>query len=54
MSQRKDQKTRREEIDVSLKRVYQEVLDEDIPDRFQQLLAQLKDQGPDKTSGGSE
>ena len=33
-----------EQIDENLKRVYQEIVDEQVPDRFQQLLAQLKEQ----------
>ncbi|HBD91730.1 MAG: transcriptional regulator [Rhodobacteraceae bacterium GWE1_64_9] len=32
----------RQQIDENLKRVYDEALQEDIPDRFKQLLAQLK------------
>ena len=31
-------------IDESLKRVYQEALDEGVPDRFKDLLSQLKQQ----------
>lgn len=31
------------EIDENLKRVYDEALKEEIPDRFKQLLAQLKE-----------
>lgn len=34
------------EIDQNLKRVYQEALSEDIPDRFKKLLEQLKKQEP--------
>lgn len=36
----------REQIDENLKRVYENVQDEEVPDRFQDLLAQLmqKDQ----------
>lgn len=30
------------QIDENLKRVYQEVLTEEVPDRFKDLLAQLK------------
>ena len=33
-------------IDESLKKVYQETLDEDIPDRFMSLLQRLRDAGP--------
>ena len=31
------------QIDENLKRVYQEALDERVPDRFQDLLKQLRD-----------
>lgn len=37
-------KTRlKEQIDENLKRVYQDIVKEDVPDRFKQLLQQLKD-----------
>jgi hemerythrin-like domain-containing protein len=32
-----------EQIDENLKRVYEELLKEQVPDRFTQLLAQLKE-----------
>ena len=32
-----------DEIDANLKRAYDDVLNEDVPDRFTQLLQQLKD-----------
>jgi len=32
-----------EQIDENLKRVYEGLLKEQVPDRFRQLLAQLKD-----------
>lgn len=35
----------RRDIDENLKRVYQATLEEEVPDRFKQLLAQLKAQG---------
>ena len=39
-----DKQTRLQaEIDANLKRAYEKVLHEDVPDRFTQLLAQLKD-----------
>ena len=47
---RKPEKERVEhEIDENLRRVYQRMLDQDIPDRFLDLLNQLKDQeqGPE-------
>ena len=31
------------QIDENLKRVYQEALDEEVPDRFKQLLEQLRE-----------
>lgn len=31
------------QIDANLKRVYEEALKEDVPDRFKKLLAQLRD-----------
>lgn len=39
-------------IDANLKRVYQETLEEEVPDRFKELLAQLKAQDSAKDSGG--
>lgn len=47
----------REQIDENLKRVYRDSLSEELPDRFRDLLAQLKAKdgtgnGPDK--GGAE
>lgn len=38
------------QIDENLKRVYEEVLSEDVPDRFKLLLEQLKAQ----TTGGGK
>jgi len=32
-----------EQIDENLKRVYERLLKEEVPDRFKQLLAQLKE-----------
>ena len=37
-----------EQIDENLKRVYEGLLKEQVPDRFKQLLAQLKEQETDK------
>lgn len=34
------------QIDENLKRVYEEALVQDVPDRFAQLLAQLREKGP--------
>ena len=40
-----DRKTRLEEqIDENLRRVYRDRLEEDVPDRFRDLLRQLKEQ----------
>lgn len=36
------------EIDENIKRIYQQVLEEELPDRFKALLAKLRQQpGPD-------
>lgn len=40
----------RQQIDDNLKRVYDEALQEEIPDRFKQLLAQLKQKEQDSAS----
>ncbi|MBI6629412.1 hypothetical protein JAO82_05900 [Pontibaca sp. S1109L] len=37
-------KTSQMQIDENLKKVYQEMLDDEIPDRFRDLLAQLRQQ----------
>jgi len=42
MAQNKDAPKIRAQIDENLKRVYDEALDEKVPDRFKQLLEQLK------------
>lgn len=36
------------QIDENLKRVYQSALTEDVPDRFKDLLAQLRAKGEEK------
>ncbi len=36
-----------DEIEENLKRVYQEALDEELPDRFKLLLERLRTEGPD-------
>lgn len=36
------------QIDENLKRVYEEALEQDLPDRFAQLLAQLREKGQGK------
>lgn len=40
--------TLKEQIDENLRRVYQEALQEKIPDRFQELLDQLRQKKADK------
>lgn len=35
---------KRNQIDENLKRVYNEMLQEDVPDRFEELLKQLREQ----------
>ncbi|MFX0545093.1 NepR family anti-sigma factor [Roseovarius sp. S1116L3] len=35
---------KRNQIDDNLKRVYNEMLEEDVPDRFEELLRQLREQ----------
>lgn len=42
----------RDTIDANLKRVYQDALDEEVPDRFQSLLEQLKAQDASKADRG--
>jgi hypothetical protein len=41
----------RQQIDHNLKRVYQETLEEEVPDRFKALLAQLREK--DVAKGGT-
>ncbi|MBN8188854.1 MAG: NepR family anti-sigma factor [Salipiger thiooxidans] len=48
-TRRKDKET--EVIDENLRRVYQDMLDEKVPDRFLDLIAQLRSQ-EDPSSGG--
>ncbi len=41
-----------DEIDTNLRRVYETILNEEVPDRFAVLLARLKKgEGPDGTNG---
>jgi hypothetical protein len=42
MNQGKDNAKLRSQIDQNLKRVYQEALEEEVPDRFKELLEQLR------------
>lgn len=48
MKQNKDRAKLQEQIDANLKRVYQEALDERIPDRFQKLLEELRKKEADE------
>ncbi len=41
----------RKQIDENLRRVFQEKVEEEVPDRFKQLLAQLQEQDSRKGSG---
>jgi hypothetical protein len=43
MGQDKDQPRLRAQIDQNLKRVYEEALDAEVPDRFKELLAKLRE-----------
>lgn len=45
-----DKNSRESLIDANLKRVFDETLDEGVPDRFKDLLSQLKEQDPEKDS----
>ncbi len=41
-------------IDENLKRVYNDMLDDDVPDRFMELLSQLKDQDTASQDDGDD
>ncbi|MCR8825499.1 NepR family anti-sigma factor [Pseudosulfitobacter koreensis] len=41
----------RKQIDDNLRRVFQEKVEEEVPDRFKELLAQLQEQDTNKGSG---
>lgn len=43
MSDKKDKPALRNSIEENLRKVYQEMMEEEVPDRFKQLLAQLKE-----------
>lgn len=51
MSGQKQSKQSEDVIDESLRRVYQEAVDEGIPDRFKSLLEQLKQQDAEQGKG---
>lgn len=42
------------EIDANLKRAYEELSKQDVPDRFKDLLAQLRAADQNSATGGSE
>lgn len=44
----------RQQIDENLRRVFQEKLDEELPDRFKDLLSQLRKQDEDKGNKSSQ
>lgn len=52
MAQSGAQRKREKIIDENLKRVYDEALDEGVPDRFRVLLEALKQQDQARSSGG--
>ena len=54
MTQKKNQSRLQSEIEANLKRAYDDVLNEAVPERFTQLLEQLrKKNGGNSQSGGS-
>lgn len=42
MGDKRDKQTLKSSIEENLRKVYQEMMDEDVPDRFKQLLAELR------------
>jgi Anti-sigma factor NepR len=48
MTQNRDAPTVRAQIDENLKRVYEEALEEEVPDRFKLLLEQLRQKQAEK------
>jgi hypothetical protein len=48
MTRSDDKSSPKRQIDENLRRVYQEALDEAVPDRFKELLAKLKEQDKPK------
>ncbi len=51
MTDQRQSDRRDEVIDESLRRVYEEAVEEGIPDRFKSLLEQLKQQDSDQGRG---
>ncbi|MFL4471760.1 NepR family anti-sigma factor [Tateyamaria armeniaca] len=54
MAQDEKRPRAKDTIDANLKRVYQEALEEDVPDRFKDLLEQLKAQDAQGKTGSGE
>ena len=54
MGQKNDKARQGQVIDDNLKRVYQDMLEERVPDRFLDLLAQLKEQEASDSRGGAK
>ena len=52
-SQNNDKTRQGQVIDENLKRVYQDMLEEKVPDRFLDLLTQLKEQESASKKGGN-
>lgn len=48
MNDPKDAERLKAEIDENLRKIYHELLDEEIPDRFKNLLEQLRKKEPGK------
>ena len=48
MAQERDKAGLQQQIDENLKRVYEEALVQEVPDRFAQLLAQLREKDAKK------
>jgi hypothetical protein len=53
MTQTKNTNRLQDEIDDNLRRAYNDVLKEDVPDRFTDLLNQLRARDSDAVSSGS-
>ena len=43
-----------QQVDDNLRRVYKQMLDEELPDRFHDLLSQLRDKESSQTGDGKE
>ena len=56
MTQKKSRTNIYAEIDANLRKAYQETLKEELPDRFKDLITQLRDGeiADDKTTGSDE